>query len=43
MYCAWVPLVEYAPTTEVFNDQFLITWNAAEANGSPVTGYKIFI
>jgi hypothetical protein len=43
MLCAWVPAATDAPTTEVFNDQVLISWNEAVPHGATVTEYKIFI
>ena len=43
MLCAFVPSAPEAPSTEVINSDVLISWPETNENGSPITGFKIFI
>ena len=43
MLCAFVPSTPDEPATEVFNSDVAIMWSETNENGSPITGYKVFI
>lgn len=41
--CATVPDIPLAPTTTQFGSDIKVTWSAPSANGSPITGYKVYL
>lgn len=41
--CATKPVTPIAPVTSVSADKAIITWFAPFDNGTPLTGYKIYI
>ena len=43
LLAAFKPEAPSAPSTETVDSQVYISWPEAEANGSPLTGYKVFI
>jgi hypothetical protein len=43
LLCAWKPFKPDAPTTYRVTDQMYFDWTEPFTNGSPITGYRIFI
>jgi hypothetical protein len=43
MLCAWKPFKPDPPTTYRVTNQMYIDWEEPFINGSPITGYRIFI
>jgi hypothetical protein len=43
LLCATLPLAPDAPTTSVLNNLAVISWPEPVTNGSPITGYKVYI
>lgn len=43
LYCAFIAEPPLFTTTSNLNDGVVISWDAPVDNGSPVTGYKIFV
>jgi hypothetical protein len=41
--CAIEPEAPNAPTTTISNDLVILDWDEPVTNGSPITGYKIYI
>ena len=41
--CATSPEKPSTPSTTVVADYVVFNWDAPVANGSPITGYKVFI
>jgi hypothetical protein len=41
--CAFVPDPPLSVTTANLNDQVVVTWGVSDTNGSPITGYKVFV
>jgi len=43
MLCAFKPEAPVAPISTNFNEKIVIEWSEPVKNGSPITGYKIYI
>jgi hypothetical protein len=41
--CGTVPDAPVAPTTTTVASDVIVTWTAPNNNGSPITGYKIYL
>ena len=41
--CATVPDSPAQPTTTVLNSNVIFDWDAPDANGTPITEYKVYI